>query len=370
MFSSNHRIVLGEATAAGFASSLELKPNETEEVYTDTKIALFAFTWLLMLWRRPDVRLLITASTALQAVLVLAHIFTPSARYLLLARSFLGINGTIFPGALLLLSELCNKRLAMVATAFVAITPLSIAVAGPILSAIFSLLTDKLHLGWRTVFALDGTLGLLVALVTWWQAPVWTAQLSASAHASEVSSKFDWNSIVGLLKAKKLMMIVVFGCCNLVVAQAPSYLGVDFHEIFSHAPYYFFTVFSDLGATRLSFNVLTAAPYLVACCYMVALLRSPSNIFSVGIHMIVSAIGFGTMSLGAYFKMERLGLLLCDIPGLRGQLCRHVKYRVPSVGQRPLQPGQRTHGHSPTCYGTASFLAVTGWSEAVVEGGG
>lgn len=307
MNSSSHIIVVGQARTAGLAAYFKLKQEESEELYTDTKFVLFAFAWLLLIWRTVNIRKLAIITTSIQAMLVLAQTIAPSTEILLAVRSLLGLGGAVFPGALLLsVSKLPSNKMATAAAMFVAVSPAEIVVAGPLLSASVRIMKYMSILSWQALFVIDGILGLIVALTLWWKLTASMDNFPPKAfHNPNVSTSWK-QKLRAFFDPKELILVAMFICCNLVIAPAPCYLAVRSRISFVSVPYFFFTVISDLEPSHLIFNLLIMAPYLVSIIgiFIVARVsdKKQTRGYFVVACMFLSATGFVIMSLVAVFE--------------------------------------------------------------------
>jgi len=297
--------VIGEASTTGLTSHFELAQDESEEVYTNTKIVVFSFTWLLLAWKITNTRKLITITTAIQSLLIFAQIFAPSTEGLLLIRSLLGITGAIFPGAILSILESSNKNLGVAVAGFVAVSPFEKSTIGPLISVMANLIHNTSRMDWRAIFAFQGILGLCIAVIVWVGHGI-SERCSASENLKESSNSVDWKHYLMLLfKLKNIYAIAIFICCNLSVASAPSYLTTDSRTTFAYVPYFFFTIFADLGPSHLTFNILLICPYLLSilAIFMIANLsdRLHTRSYIAVTCMFISSLGFSVMSAVAHF---------------------------------------------------------------------
>ncbi|KAH8820174.1 major facilitator superfamily domain-containing protein [Xylogone sp. PMI_703] len=309
--STHYITVFGYARTAGLASHLELSQGESEETYTDTKFVLLAFAWLLSIWHTANVRKLILITISIQSTLVLAQIFSPSAWFLLLVRSLLGIGGAVFPGALLLLCRISPSDLTLAVAVFVAITPFQISVIGPLMAVVVNFLKDTLGLNWRGIFAIDGILGILIGLALWLRLPNVPDSILLHSRFREPNDERTWKrGIVRIFNMKNLLCVAIYVCPNLAAASAPSYLGLQSHTSFAYVPYYFFTVFADLSSSHIGFHILMMAPYLIALFSIFITVKASAKTkvrgYYASFYMFLSCLGFALMSIAASFGWSEL----------------------------------------------------------------
>ncbi|KAB8305079.1 hypothetical protein EYC80_004380 [Monilinia laxa] len=301
---------IGQARTAGLATNFKLAQIDSEELYTDSKLVLFAFAWTLLIWQilNINIRKLALLTTSLQTFLVFAQVAAPSIEILLVVRSLLGIGGAVFPGALLLLiSQLSGRELATTVAIFVAVSPAEIVVAGPLLSALVSFMKDLSILSWQAIFAIDGTIGLAVILMLWVKLPLAVVTTPSTKFLSPIdSTSWKWK-FLSFFDPKNFIFVTMFICCNLATAAAPCYLAAHHRISFVSMPYFFFTVVSDLApSSHLIFNLLTIFPYLISIIttFIVARISYKRQIrgYFVATCGLVSAAGFAIMSLIAMYN--------------------------------------------------------------------
>ena len=317
--------VMGQASTTGLISNFDLVQDESEEIYTNTKIVLFAFTWLLLAWQTIDLRKLVAGTTTIQALLVFAQILAPSTEILLIIRSLLGISGAIFPGALLSIFKPSNKKGTFAVATFVAVSPIGKSIIGPLISAVASFLKDTTGLNWRAIFAFQSILGLLVTIIVWIGLPSSTGE-RLSENIKHLDRPVNWKrDLMAFFKLRNIYAVTIFICCNLAGASAPSYLAINSRTTFAYVPYFFFTVFADLGPSHLTFNILLIGPYLLSILGVFIIAKISDNLQNRG-HltiacMIVSAIGFGVMSLVASLGWNEWWSYFAIYPACIGCYC-------------------------------------------------
>ena len=169
------------------------------------------------------------------------------------------------------------------------------------------LLKNRWGLKWRAIFAFDGMLGLLVALILWLRDFSSADEVSSSVRVQNLNYWAGWKrNLMGFVDPKNILSVAILICCNLAAAPTPCYLALHSHISFAYVPYFFFTVFADMGPSHLTFNVLMIAPYFVSICSIFIVARMSDKLqirgYFVVVYMLVSALGFGIMSLVTHFE--------------------------------------------------------------------
>ncbi|CAG8978467.1 hypothetical protein HYALB_00005041, partial [Hymenoscyphus albidus] len=312
---------IGQARTAGLSAAFKLKPKESEEIYTIPKFVLIAFTWLILLFRSPNINVctLLLLATSIQTLLVLCQTIVPNTECLLIVRSLLGIGGAVFPGVLLMGGES-----GIMAALFVAVSPAEIAIAGPLLSGVVTLLKGFSVLSWQLLFAFHGILGLIVVLVLWFKFPHSMSVTNTSCMVQGRSGPKNQNRrqrLPEILKLKSLVLIAITICCSLSIAPTPSYLSNHHNLSFVSMPYFFFTIISDLNSTHLMFNLLTMAPYLI-CLIVLSIMVTTFSHHPTSARLLTSSLlstsGFAFLSLSALHDWPLIFSYLAIFPSLIG----------------------------------------------------
>ncbi|CAG8952937.1 hypothetical protein HYFRA_00007652 [Hymenoscyphus fraxineus] len=313
---------IGQARTTGLSATFKLKQQESEEIYTNPKFVLIAFTWLILLFRSPNinVRTLLLLATSIQTLLVLCQTIVTNTECLLIVRSLLGIGGAVFPGVLLMGGESGGM-----AALFVAVSPAEIAIAGPLLSGVVSLLKGFSVLSWQLLFVFHGILGLIVVLILWFKSPRSMSVTNTSCMVQGHSGPKNLNRrqrLPEILRLKSLVLIAMSICCSLSIAPTPSYLSNHHNLSFVSMPYFFFSIISDLNSTHLIFNLLTMAPYLL-CLIVLFVMATTFSHHLTSAHFLIpslllSTFGFVFLSLSAVFDWPLIFLYLAIFPSLLG----------------------------------------------------
>ena len=317
---------MGQASIAGLISHFDLAQDESEEIYTNTKIVLFTFTWLLLSWQTIEIRKLAIATTAVQSVLVMTQIFAPSTEILLIIRSLLGISGAVFPGALLSILGSPNKYMGTVIATFIAISPFGKSVVGPLISVVANILKDASGLNWKVIIASQSILGLLVVVILWMILHNPNKDGVPSEEYRDQDDSVNWKrNLMIFFKLRNILATAIYICCNMAAASAPSYLALNSRTSFAYVPYFFFTVFADLGPSHLSFNLLLIGPYLLSIMAIFIIAKMSDKLQNRGhfaiLSLLISALGFSVMSVVAHFRWNEWWSYFAIYPACVGCYC-------------------------------------------------